>query len=155
MKTGERGLALIKEFEGCKLSAYQCPAGVWTIGIGSTHYGDGTPVTKSRTLPSEGAALALLAATIGKYEKAVNDVGVELTQNEFDACVCLAYNIGVGDKIVGKGGFCNSTLVKMLKAGDDKAEIAKQFLRWDKAGGKSLAGLTRRRKAEMDLFLSK
>jgi lysozyme len=154
MKTGERGLKLIKEFEGCKLSAYQCPAGVWTIGIGSTHYGDGTPVTKNRTLPNEGAALALLAATIGKYEKAVNDVGVELTQNEFDACVSLAYNIGIGDKIVGKGGFCNSTLVKMLKAGDDKAEIAKQFLRWDKAGGKPLAGLTRRRNAEAELFLT-
>jgi lysozyme len=155
MKTGERGLKLIKEFEGCKLSAYQCPAGIWTIGIGSTHYGDGTPVTKNRTLPNEGAAIALLAATIGKYEKAVNDVGVELTQNEFDACVSLAYNIGIGDKIVGKGGFCNSTLVKMLKAGDDKAEIAKQFLRWDKAGGKPLAGLTRRRNAEAELFLSK
>jgi lysozyme len=66
MKTGERGLKLIKEFEGCKLKAYQCPAGVWTIGIGSTHYGDGTPVTKNRTLPNEGAAIALLAATIGQ-----------------------------------------------------------------------------------------
>jgi lysozyme len=153
MKTGERGLKLIKEFEGCKLSAYQCPAGVWTIGIGSTHYGDGTPVTKNRTLPNEGAAIALLAATIGKYEKAVNDVGVELTQNEFDACVSLAYNIGIGDKIVGKGGFCNSTLVKMLKADEPKAEVAKQFLRWDKAGGKPLAGLTRRRNAEAELFL--
>jgi lysozyme len=147
MKTGERGLKLIKEFEGCKLKAYQCPAGVWTIGIGSTHYGDGTPVTKNRTLPNEGAAIALLAATIGQYEKAVNDVGVELTQNEFDALVCLCYNIGAGN-------FFKSTLVKMLKAGDDKAEIAKQFLRWDKAGGKPLAGLTRRRNAEAELFLT-
>jgi GH24 family phage-related lysozyme (muramidase) len=147
MKTGERGLKLIKEFEGCKLSAYQCPAGVWTIGIGSTHYGDGTPVTKNRTLPNEGAAMALLAATIGQYEKAVNATGVELTQNEFDALVCLCYNIGAGN-------FFKSTLVKMLKAGDDKAEIAKQFLRWDKAGGKPLAGLTRRRNAEAELFLT-
>ena len=147
MKTGERGLKLIKEFEGCKLKAYQCPAGVWTIGIGSTHYGDGTPVTKNRTLPNEGAALALLAATIGQYEKAVNATGVELTQNEYDALVCLCYNIGAGN-------FFKSTLVKMLKAGDDKAEIAKQFLRWDKAGGKPLAGLTRRRNAEAELFLT-
>ena len=147
MKTGERGLKLIKEFEGCKLKAYQCPAGVWTIGIGSTHYGDGTPVTKNRTLPNEGAAIALLAATIGQYEKAVNATGVELTQNEFDALVCLCYNIGAGN-------FFKSTLVKMLKAGDDKAEIAKQFLRWDKAGGKPLAGLTRRRNAEAELFLT-
>jgi GH24 family phage-related lysozyme (muramidase) len=147
MKTGERGLKLIKEFEGCKLSAYQCPAGVWTIGIGSTHYGDGTPVTKNRTLPNEGAAIALLAATIGQYEKAVNATGVELTQNEYDALVCLCYNSGAGH-------FFKSTLVKMLKAGDDKAEIAKQFLRWDKAGGKPLAGLTRRRNAEAELFLT-
>jgi GH24 family phage-related lysozyme (muramidase) len=147
MKTGERGLKLIKEFEGCKLKAYQCPAGVWTIGIGSTHYGDGTPVTKNRTLPNEGAAMALLAATIGQYEKAVNATGVELTQNEYDALVCLCYNIGAGN-------FFKSTLVKMLKAGEDKAEIAKQFLRWDKAGGKPLAGLTRRRNAEAELFLT-
>jgi GH24 family phage-related lysozyme (muramidase) len=147
MKISERGLNLIKEFEGCKLKAYQCPAGIWTIGIGSTHYGDGTPVTKNRTLPTEKAAIALLAATIGQYEKAVNNIGVELTQNEFDALVCLCYNIGAGN-------FEKSTLVKMLKAGDDKAEIAKQFLRWDKAGGKSLAGLTRRREAESELFLS-
>ena len=147
MKTGERGLKLIKEFEGCKLKAYQCPAGIWTIGIGSTHYGDGTPVTKNRTLPNEGAAMALLAATIGQYEKAVNATGVELTQNEYDALVCLCYNIGAGN-------FFKSTLVKMLKAGDDKAEIAKQFLRWDKAGGKPLAGLTRRRNAEAELFLT-
>ena len=147
MKTGERGLALIKEFEGCKLAAYQCPAGIWTIGIGSTHYGDGTPVTKNRTLPTEKAAIALLAATIGQFEKAVNAMGVELTQNEFDALVCLCYNIGAGN-------FFKSTLVKMLKAGDDKAEIAQQFLRWDKAGGKPLAGLTRRRNAEAELFLT-
>ena len=147
MKTGERGLDLIKEFEGCKLAAYQCPAGIWTIGIGSTHYGDGTPVTKNRTLPTEKAAIALLAATIGQYEKAVNAMTVELTQNEFDALVCLCYNIGAGN-------FLKSTLVKMLKAGDDKAEIAQQFLRWDKAGGKPLAGLTRRRNAEAELFLS-
>ena len=147
MKTGERGLDLIKEFEGCKLAAYQCPAGIWTIGIGSTHYGDGTPVTKNRTLPTEKAAIALLAATIGQYEKAVNAMTVELTQNEFDALVCLCYNIGAGN-------FLKSTLVKMLKAGDDKAEIAQQFLRWNKAGGKSLAGLTRRRNAEAELFLS-
>ena len=147
MKTGERGLALIKEFEGCKLSAYQCPAGIWTIGIGSTHYGDGTPVTKNRTLPTEKAAIALLAATIGQYEKAVNAMTVESTQNEFDALVCLCYNIGAGN-------FLKSTLVKMLKAGNDKAEIAQQFLRWDKAGGQSLAGLTRRRNAEAELFLT-
>jgi lysozyme len=147
MKIGQCGLDLIKEFEGCKLISYKCPAGIWTIGIGSTRYADGSPVKQNQALPTEAAALHLLAQTLATYEHAVNAIGVDLTQNEFDALVCLCYNIGAGN-------FATSTLVKMLKAGDDKEEIAQQFLRWDKAGGKSLAGLTRRRKAEMDLFLT-
>jgi lysozyme len=148
MKTGERGLKLIKEFEGCKLKAYQCPAGVWTIGIGSTRYSDGSAVKRGQTLANEEAALLLLSKTLTSYEHAVNAIKVDLTQNEFDALVSLTYNIGAGN-------LASSTLVKMLKAGDSKAEIAKQFLRWDKAGGKPLAGLTRRRNAEAELFLSK
>jgi lysozyme len=148
MKTGERGLKLIKEFEGCKLKAYQCPAGVWTIGIGSTRYSDGSAVKRGQTLANEEAALLLLSKTLTSYEHAVNAIKVDLTQNEFDALVSLTYNIGAGN-------LASSTLVKMLKAGNSKAEIAKQFLRWDKAGGKPLAGLTRRRNAEAELFLSK
>jgi lysozyme len=148
MKIGEKGLALIKEFEGCKLQSYKCPAGVWTIGIGSTRYADGTPVKANQALPGEAAALHLLAQTLAPYEHAVNAVKVELTQNEFDALVCLCYNIGTGN-------FVSSTLVKMLKADEPKSEIAAQFLRWNKAGGKELAGLTRRRNAEAELFLSK
>jgi GH24 family phage-related lysozyme (muramidase) len=148
MKTGERGLKLIKEFEGCKLTAYKCPAGVWTIGIGSTRYSDGSAVKQGQTLVNEEAALLLLSKTLTSYEHAVNAIKINLTQNEFDALVSLTYNIGAGN-------LASSTLVKMLKAGDSKAEIAKQFLRWDKAGGKPLAGLTRRRNAEAELFLSK
>jgi lysozyme len=147
MKIGEKGLALIKEFEGCKLLSYKCPAGVWTIGIGSTRYADGTPVKVNQALPTEAAALQLLAQTLAPYEHAVNAVKVELTQNEFDALVCFCYNIGTGN-------FVSSTLVKMLKADEPKSEIAAQFLRWNKAGGKVLAGLTRRRNAEAELFLS-
>jgi lysozyme len=147
MKTGERGLKLIKEFEGCKLKAYQCPAGVWTIGIGSTRYSDGSAVKRGQTLANEEAALLLLSKTLTSYEHAVNAIKVDLTQNEFDALVSLTYNIGAGN-------LASSTLVKMLKAGDSKAEIAQQFLRWNKAGGKPLAGLTRRRNAEAELFLT-
>jgi lysozyme len=88
----------------------------------------------------------LLTKTVAAYEHTVNTVGVELTQNEYDALVSLCYNIG-------SGNFVSSTLVKMLKAGEPKSEVAKQFLRWDKAGGKPLAGLTRRRNAEAELFL--
>ena len=146
MKIGAEGLKLIKEFEGCKLISYKCPAGVWTIGIGSTRYADGSPVKANQALPNEGAALMLLTKTVAAYEHTVNTVGVELTQNEYDALVSLCYNIG-------SGNFVSSTLVKMLKAGEPKPEVAKQFLRWDKAGGKPLAGLSRRRNAEAELFL--
>jgi len=146
MKIGYEGLKLIKEFEGCKLLSYKCPAGVWTIGIGSTRYADGTPVKANQALPNEAAAIQLLTNTIAPYEHSVNTIGETFTQNEYDALVSLCYNIG-------SGNFISSTLVKMLKAGDNKAEIAKQFLRWDKAGGKPLAGLTRRRNAEAELFL--
>jgi lysozyme len=148
MNIGNKGLRLIKEFEGCKLTAYKCPAGVWTIGIGSTRYSDGSAVKQGQTLANEEAALLLLSKTLTSYEHAVNAIKVDLTQNEFDALVSLTYNIGAGN-------LASSTLVKMLKAGDSKAEIAKQFLRWDKAGGKPLTGLTRRRNAEAELFLSK
>lgn len=146
MKTGQNGLNLIKEFEGCKLMAYKCPAGVWTIGIGSTFHKDGSKVKQGENLASEQQAMDLLSATLASYEYAVNTIHVQLTQNEFDALVCLCYNIGAGN-------FASSTLVKMLKSGDDKKEIAKQFLRWNKAGGVEMAGLTRRRQAEADLFL--
>ena len=148
MNIGNKGLRLIKEFEGCKLTAYICPAGVWTIGIGSTRYSDGSAVKRGQTLANEEAALLLLSKTLASYEHAVNAIKVDLTQNEFDALVSLTYNIGARN-------LANSTLVKMLKAGDPKSEIAQQFLRWDKANGKPLAGLTRRRNAEAELFLSK
>ena len=148
MNIGNKGLRLIKEFEGCKLTAYKCPAGVWTIGIGSTRYSDGSAVKQGQTLVNEEAALLLLSKTLTSYDHAVNAIKVDLTQNEFDALVSLTYNIGAGN-------LASSTLVKMLKAGDPKSEIAQQFLRWDKANGKPLAGLTRRRNAEAELFLSK
>ena len=146
MKIGQAGLSLIKEFEGCKLLSYKCPAGVWTIGIGSTRYADGTPVKANQALPNEAAAVQLLTNTIAPYEHSVNTIGETFTQNEYDALVSLWYNIG-------SGNFISSTLVKMLKANEPKTEVAKQFLRWDKARGKPLAGLTRRRNAEAELFL--
>jgi lysozyme len=104
-------------------------------------------VKANQALPAEAAAMQLLAHTVGAYEHTVNAIGVPLTQNQFDALVSLCYNIGTGN-------FVSSTLVKMLKADEPKSEIAAQFLRWNKAGGKVLAGLTRRRNAEAELFLS-
>jgi len=147
MKISQKGIDLIKEFEGCKLQAYKCPAGVWTIGIGSTLYANGTKVKQGDNLVSIEQAFELLRSTLSSYEKAVNAIGVDLTQHEFDALVCLCYNIGAPN-------FSSSTLVKMLKSKDPKEETAKQFLRWNKAGGVEMAGLTRRREAEKDLFLT-
>jgi lysozyme len=139
MKASSTGLALIKSFEGFESKAYICPAGVLTIGYGST----GAHVKRGATI-SEADATALLAKDVARFEKAVNGLGLQLRQNQFDACVALAFNIGVS-------AFTGSTLVKMLKAGD-MAGAAAQFGRWNKAGGKELAGLTRRRAAEAALF---
>ena len=155
MKIGEKGLALIKEFEGCKLQSYKCPAGVWTIGIGSTRYADGTPVKANQALPGEAAAMALLKDTITQYELDVTSlVKVPITQNQFDALVSFAYNFGSDiDKDDIAEGLGDSTLLKKLNVGD-YAGAAKEFHKWNKSGGKPLAGLTRRRNAEAELFLS-
>ena len=147
MNIGKEGIALIKEFEGCKLNAYKCPAGVWTIGIGSTRYANGSKVKEGDKLRDEAQADDLLKVTIATFTHAVNTaIRPTMTQNEFDALVCLCYNIGTT-------GFATSTLVKLFNADATKEDVSRQFLRWDKAGGKSLAGLTRRRAAEAQLFL--
>jgi lysozyme len=146
MKTSQAGLGLIKQFEGLRLKPYLCSAGVATIGYGSTMYADGRKVTLKDAAITESQAIELLANTLGKYEKAVNDyVKVPLTQNEFDALVSFTYNLGAGNLL-------SSTLLKKLNAGD-KAGAANQFEVWNKAGGKVLQGLVTRRAAEKALFL--
>lgn len=139
MKTASTGLALIKQFEGLKKQAYICPAGVLTIGYGSTG-----PHVKRGMVITEAQADALLAQDLVRFERAVNALGVSLTQNQFDALVAFAFNVGVG-------AFASSTLVKLLKQGDTKGAAA-QFGRWTKADGKTLPGLVRRRAAEAALF---
>ena len=147
MNIGKEGITLIKEFEGCKLQAYKCPAGVWTIGIGSTRYANGSKVKEGDKLRDEAEADELLKATLATFTHAVNTaIHPPMTQNEFDALVCLCYNIGAT-------GFATSTLVSKLNAGEPKIEASRQFFRWNKAGGKEMAGLTRRRTAEAKLFL--
>ena len=139
MKTSQNGINLIKQFEGCRLSAYK-PVPTeqyWTIGYG--HYGpDVTPGMKI----SQAQAEALLAVDLKKYEDAVSKYAeIPLTQNQFDALVSFAYNCGAGN-------------VKKLLTGRNASQIADAILKYDKAGGKVLAGLTRRRKRERELFLS-
>jgi len=139
MKLSDTGQDLIKHFEGLELKAYKCPAGVWTIGYGhikGVSEGDEiTALTANRMLIEE----------MVEYENYINNaVKVDLTQNQFDAMVSWVYNLG-------SGNLNASTLLKVLNSGD-YAGVPAQMLRWNKAGGKVLEGLTRRRQAEADLF---
>lgn len=146
MQTSDKGIALIKEFEGCKLTAYQDSVGVWTIGYGWTQPVDGKPIRAGMTIKQE-TAERLLKTGLVSYENDVSRlVKVRLKQGEFDALVSLAYNLGARS-------LSTSTLLRKLNAGD-YAGAADEFLHWNKAGGKVLNGLTRRREAERALFLS-
>ena len=141
METSTRsGLSIIRQFEGCKLKAYICPAGVWTIGWGRT-----TNV-KLGDICSQEQADKWLVQEYDAFEKKVRAlVKVPVTANQLGALVSFAYNIGTG-------ALGSSTLLKKLNAGD-YVGAAGQFARWDKAGGRILAGLTKRRAAEAALFL--
>ncbi len=146
MQTSDKGIALIKEFEGCKLTAYQDSVGVWTIGYGWTQPVDGKPIRAGMTIKQE-TAERLLKTGLVSYESDVSRlVKVGLTQGQFDALVSFTYNLGARS-------LSTSTLLRKLNAGDC-AGAANEFLRWNKAGGKVLNGLTRRREAERALFLS-
>ncbi|NIG74965.1 lysozyme [Klebsiella sp. Ap-873] len=146
MQTSEKGIALIKQFEGCRLTAYQDSVGVWTIGYGWTNPVDGKPVKAGMTITQE-VAERLLKTGLVSYENDVSKlVKVKLSQGQFDALVSFTYNLGVRS-------LSTSTLLKKLNAGDYRG-AADEFPRWNKAGGKVLAGLTRRREAERSLFLS-
>jgi lysozyme len=145
MKASEKCLELIRRFEGFRSKAYRCPAGVWTIGYGSTRYADGTRVHQSDPPITEAQADDIMRATLGEYENAVNRyVSVFINQNERDSLIDFAYNAGAKNLL-------NSTLLKKLNAGDRKG-AAKEFERWVYADGQILGGLVRRRMAERVLF---
>ncbi|EPH0685153.1 lysozyme [Enterobacter hormaechei] len=142
MQTSDKGVALIKQFEGCKLTAYQDSVGVWTIGYGWTQPVDGKPIRAGMTIKQE-TAERLLKTGLVSYESDVSRlVKVGLTQGQFDALVSFTYNLGARS-------LSTSTLLRKLNIGD-YAGAADEFLR----GGKVLNGLTRRREAERALFLS-
>lgn len=143
-KTGLAGKKLIKEFEGFRAAAYICPAGVPTIGYGTTRI-NGNPVKIGLKITTTEAD-RFLEEDLKTFEDVVNNsVSAEINQNQFDALVCFVYNVGGAN-------FKKSTLLKLVNNGNFTA-AADQFLKWNKAGGKELPGLTRRRKAERELFL--
>ena len=137
-RIGQAGLALIKQYEGCRLAAYRCAAGVWTIGYGHT-----AGVHSGMTI-TQAQADAYLQQDIAKFEGYVNNpayvpITEQLNQNQFDALASFAFNLGAGN-------------LRKLCKGRTAAQIARTMPNYNKAAGKVLAGLRRRRAAEQALF---
>ena len=138
---------LIKKYEGFSEKPYKCSAGVPTIGYGSTFYLNGNKVTMKDSPISEEVALSILFSVVEDFSKKVEKLlKVSVNQNQFDALVDFAYNLGIGN-------LQKSTLLKLVN-NKDFVGASKQFKLWNKANGKVLNGLTKRRKEEEELFLS-
>lgn len=139
MRTGSKGIALIKDFESLQLKAYRCPAGVLTIGCGHTAN------VKEGDVCTESEAEEMLKQDLAKAESAVNALGVEFTQNQFDALVSFCFNVGVE-------AFNHSTLRRKLLVSRADETLRHEFLRWKYVKGHVVRGLLRRREAEADLY---
>ena len=142
MDISDKGLALTKGFESCRLTSYQDVRGIWTIGFGHTGTGIGPGITWTQE-----QADAWLKQDMGHACDFVNGhVTVVLSQDQFDSLCDLVYNIG-------SGNFEESTLLRKLNDGDVFG-AAEEFQKWDMAGGQHIPGLLRRRIAERDLFIA-
>lgn len=150
MKTGEKGLALVKSFEGFYSKPYKDPIGIPTIGYGFTYYlPDRRKVTMQDRELSEHQASCMLQEILKGYENDVNRlVKAKLTQNQFDALVSFTFNLGGAN-------LASSTLLKKVNNNPNDPSIRDEFAKWRLAGGKVFNGLVRRRKAEADLYFSK
>jgi len=141
MKASEKAYSLIRRFEGLRLTAYRCPAGVWTVGYGHT-----SGVVPEMTITKE-RATEFLKQDIIVAEGIVNAECINLRQCQFDAIVSFVFNVGGGN-------FRKSTLLKKIRANPDDNSIMDEFLRWVYAKGVVLPGLQKRRLAEMKLYFS-
>lgn len=150
MNISRKGIELLKEFEGLRLNAYKCSAGVATIGYGSTYYPDKSNVKMGDVLRDKLEAEVLLINTLVDYDIYVSKYtkSVKLTQYQFDALVCFAFNVGLGN-------LSKSTLLKMVLANPNDPKITPEFAKWNKAGGKVLQGLVKRRAKEAQLYFTK
>jgi len=147
-KIGLKGLELIKSFEGLKLSVYLCPALIPTVGYGNTYYPNGQKVKLTDPPITKEKAEELLKFLLVTYEKAVDSFcRDDISQSQFDALVSFAYNLGTS-------ALQKSTLIKKVNANPKDPTIKAEFLKWNKANGKVLAGLTKRRQAEANLYFS-
>ena len=147
MELSQKGKDLIMQFEGCKLTAYQDSVGIWTIGYGNIYYEHNVAVKKGDII-THNRAIELFNLIVKRFEVDVDLlVTSNVNQNQFDAMVSLAYNIGIGN-------FKSSSLLKMVNKSPNDTTIYLQFLRWNKAKGEVIPGLTRRRIAESNLYKS-
>ena len=148
-KTGLKGLELIKKFEGFRSSPYLCPAKVPTIGFGATYYPNGSKVSMNDKPITEAVATDLLANMIIGYEKSVDSFcRDDINQNQFDALVSFCYNLGSGNLKI-------SGLLKKVNSNPNDETIKLEFMKWVKAGGRTLPGLVKRREAESILYFTK
>lgn len=149
MTISQAGLNQIKNHEGLRLSAYFDVVGVPTIGYGNTFYEDGSKVKIGERISMERAE-ALLRYTVDKiFSAKVNElVKKEINQAQFDALVSFSYNVGVG-------ALASSTLLRKVNANPCDPSIESEFLRWNRAGGNVLPGLTRRRQEEANIYFQK
>ena len=146
MKLSEKGFEFLKSMEGVRYKAYRCSAGVLTIYIGLTTI-NGKPVKEGQTITEEQGKIEFLKQ-ITTYENAVNqNVTSKINQNMFDALTSFVFNVGAAN-------FKSSTLLKKVNANPNDIDIKNQLLRWNKAAGKEIAGLTYRRAKEGTLYFS-
>jgi lysozyme len=145
-KMSNAGKDLLAQWEGGhELTAYLCPAKVWTISVGVTHYGNGKKVQEGDTISMEDS-IKLFDKTLLQYEKAVYSLTRDdINQNQFDALVSFAYNVGIG-------ALQGSTLLKKVNKMPDDVFIADEFMKWVYAAGRIVNGLVNRRKKEIALY---
>ena len=142
-----KGIPIIRKFEGLKLRAYLCPANVWTIGYGNTFYENGSKVQEGDKITLDRAD-RLLLFVVQKFEAEVKKlVKSDINENMLGALTSFSFNVGAGN-------LAKSTLLKKVNANPNDATIRDEFNRWTKAGGKVLNGLVTRRKAEANLYFS-
>lgn len=145
-KLSQKGVDLIKQFEGLSLTPYVCAGGINTIGYGNTYYTNGKKVTLKDPKITTQQAEELLKHSLSIYEKAVDSFcRDDISQSQFDALVSFAYNLGTG-------ALQKSTLIKKVNTNPKDVTIADEFLKWNKANGTVLKGLTKRRQAEANLY---
>jgi lysozyme len=149
MKLNDKGYELIKRFEGYSSKPYKCPAGISTIGYGNTYYPNGTKVKITDKQITKEYANEILAHTADEFaEDVLKLVKSKITVNQLNALTSFAYNVGVFN-------LQKSTLLKLVNINPNDGNIAKEFLKWNKAAGKVLNGLTNRRIAESALYFTK